>query len=85
MNRKDVEETISGILYDHWDPIGSKDKPRDEYASYAPELAIMAETGESEQAIADRLSAISKEQMLINTAADTNLSVSRMILEACSG
>jgi hypothetical protein len=50
--RADGQDTMTRLLRDEWNPIGSDDVPKDEYASYATRLGGLLREGVSEDEIA---------------------------------
>jgi hypothetical protein len=57
MNARALAERVGAVLWEVWDPIGVNAVPetRDEYESYAPELARMLGDGASDEALAAHL------------------------------
>lgn len=86
MLRSEVEQTITKILFDHWDPIGINDlatAPKDEYRFYAPHLASLTDSEESsDEDIAGYLSMVARTRMDIEQAIEDNMGVARLIRSA---
>jgi hypothetical protein len=73
---------IDEILFYKWDPIGVSDMDwsRDEYQSYLPRVFSMALAHEAPEKIAEYLTAISTENMCLNSQPEHDLNIAKLVL-----
>ena len=76
-------QAVDEVLFYVWDPIGVSRSPwaRDEYQSYLPQVFQFVREGQSEEAIANFLTAITAERMGLSLTAERDLEVAWLLLE----
>lgn len=72
---------VDEVLFYKWDPLhfSNSTLPRDEYASYVPDVFRLALESESPDAVADYLTYVATERMCMNEDRQRDLEVARLI------
>lgn len=80
-----LEQQVSDLLFEQWDPIGINDSPtapRGEYASYAPRLIqFVQKISDDPWDVATELREIEFHKMSLDRTIKDNLEVARQLIQ----